>query len=1432
MGSIIDRALNLINDNLKDQTSSFQVSSPMAAGKSMARGGHILEDDYPSHYLPSVGRQVMADGGALDDPIGGAVNIARAIPEQPRNIPEVNPAALTGRGFEGRVQSPKLVGTFATENAPGVIVSPRPGKGSGPRVMPERGVPYEQPEYSGYGAHGETPTSDIEFSPATPDIAGTALPPPVQHPLQNEPRMQRVTENTHRILKSPGFRKLVEDHVGLKGPLQVTPTHGTWLGEAEPSFILSHPDMQQEHADKLAHLLGFGFQQDAVVRSDHNPNVNEGTLAALIGHGKKLSTSDIDGLTEAAKREGLDYTITKDGRAAKFLHFGSDEEYPDFLDKVGRIADSNGLKERYNARTEGSLINAQDYLSGIFGKDSGGQGVQDGAARSPDLFGRVVDHVLAPYAKAVAGEGYRLSPERLAETFGLTQDEQDKVRDALYPKGKGDRTTVPLMTGEEDLDVRPTGARGNETVNDVLYALQNRAAEKGQIDPGDFSDKARKSIASDIADEVKYHVDNSEKSAVGWYDAALKKAKDMYHSIFPELKTDKDKEMLFDAILGITSQGNDVHSNSVFAARMYDKLRNQGKSIPEAVKDLSGGFGAQTKAIEGNLMKLHHLLDQNGYDRMRELFNQKKSVSEWNKILRTDPSLKVPGQEQLKMQGAGDQKVTGWMVFGPKIGSFINNLHGDYSTLTADLWFSRTWNRLLGHNFIHTPLAEQKQYQDFKDAVKAEFLYHNGLPHEQYAGKTSEGQYQRDASGNVKPWTFGSDMKDMSHDDFNDLVNNPDKMQELAQNLYEQYKGGGFKDKSDARRRAKNWMENRDLPVAAPRGDKEREFQQNTVEEAQRLLKKKYGLDISIADIQAALWFHEKELFGKLGVAPERAQPADYADAARNAMELINKGELYRVKSKEKKPPKEQKPARAYGGAINPPELRYDPEDLARRLILWSYAAAPIVHPLSRAEGGAVDDPVGSALSIAGAPQQSDAQKAIETARSVTPMGFYSAASEAAGKIPQRAPIDQILNKVKGSPGVKAEELDWSGVKDAFAGQRSVDPQEVARHFQENLPQLQETIKGDPVVLAHKLHMQRQSLLVQGRVDEANALRDKITTTYNPSWRRENAAKFSEYTLPDGDNYREVLLHLPEEGGAGNYKSTHWDVPNVVAHLRMSDRDNGRTLHMEELQSDWGQEGRDTGFKHPDEPSGLSEDQSEEFRRLNSMPDAVRTPEENARLERFYSELKRKRGAIPPAPHVTSTEGWTDLGLKRALQEAAKGGYKKLVWTPGQAQADRFSLSDKVKHIMWSPDNNILSALTHDGSEAIGQKVERDDLHKYLGKEVARKLLDQEPEVAGNMATHHLRGQDISVGGEGMKNYYDRFLPKRLGKIVASLDPQARIEMHAHQLPGQDEDETVMGHVLHITPKLRAAILNGLPAYERGGSVLDQAFDVLSRFSR
>jgi len=167
------------------------------------------------------------------------------------------------------------------------------------------------------------------------------------------------------------------------------------------------------------------------------------------------------------------------------------------------------------------------------------------------------------------------------------------------------------------------------------------------------------------------------------------------------------------------------------------------------------------------------------------------------------------------------------------------------------------------------------------------------------------------------------------------------------------------------------------------------------------------------------------------------------------------------IKKVQKAMSKPKKPAKAYGGGINPIELRDDNlEDQARRLILWSYAAAPLVRPLSRAEGGPVDDPVNKAADLVGSSSQGSAQNAVDIARNLTPMGFYSAAAEAASKIPQRAPIDQILNKIKGQPNVRQAELDNANLADAFSGQRSVDPKEVARHLQENVPQISEKVYG------------------------------------------------------------------------------------------------------------------------------------------------------------------------------------------------------------------------------------------------------------------------------------------------------------------------------------------------------------------------------------
>ncbi len=81
-------------------------------------------------------------------------------------------------------------------------------------------------------------------------------------------------------------------------------------------------------------------------------------------------------------------------------------------------------------------------------------------------------------------------------------------------------------------------------------------------------------------------------------------------------------------------------------------------------------------------------------------------------------------------------------------------------------------------------------------------------------------------------------------------------------------------------------------------------------------------------------------------------------------------------------------------------------------------------------------------------------------------------------------------------------------------------------------------------------------------------------------------AKYGQYIM-DGDhrNYRELKLTLPNLGGEDFKKGSHFDEPNIVAFLRVDDRDlmvDGQTKNtyfIDEFQSDWHQAGRKQGYK-------------------------------------------------------------------------------------------------------------------------------------------------------------------------------------------------------------------------------------------------------------
>ena len=334
------------------------------------------------------------------------------------------------------------------------------------------------------------------------------------------------------------------------------------------------------------------------------------------------------------------------------------------------------------------------------------------------------------------------------------------------------------------------------------------------------------------------------------------------------------------------------------------------------------------------------------------------------------------------------------------------------------------------------------------------------------------------------------------------------------------------------------------------------------------------------------------------------------------------------------------------------------------------------------------------------------------------------------------------------------------------------------------------------------------------------------------------------------------------------FRSSHWDEPNVLAHVRMSDRtapDGQKLLHVEEIQSDWGQTGKAEGFRKSGKvDSELEKEAFGIFRKLfdagygvtlrgdgfnHYKPSALGeriTPQEIETAKKYIAENEPFRAErVPPAPYVTSTQGWTDLALKRVLKEAAEGGYDRVIFTPGTEQAKRYDLSKQISKIEYHDNNSggvgkasmegevspgKLTAYDHDGKRVVDQYIyDPSTLPEYIGKESAKKLLEQkatEARLSGsNARLRSLSGVDLEVGGEGMKGYYDKIVPAQLQKLTKKLDPNVKIEPYGlvhKKNPAYANSVTTPTISIPITPTLRENVLKGLPSFASGGSVLDR----------
>jgi hypothetical protein len=360
----------------------------------------------------------------------------------------------------------------------------------------------------------------------------------------------------------------------------------------------------------------------------------------------------------------------------------------------------------------------------------------------------------------------------------------------------------------------------------------SRQVKKSAFDIGskDGLENASNALVYDVLDGL-----STDGSGMGWYDERVQETLRELAALHPEFNDDPYALAVYIGILAATSQGYTVMQNFQQADRVYADFKREGK-IPKGYK-----FAQSSPAINGNLQLIQQLIDQYGLNGYAEFMDSEVT----GRAIRDQYGLAAAGVTLA-------QVTRGNAVMGQKIGSFFNNLRGRFDTITMDLWYTRTMHRYLGETLV--PLNTPKLQAAIKK-LRAEL-------------KKPEVR------------TYGVDVEKVMQDDEYAVQAGMRIMQKWGAGKNKYSEAGYFKfpdgyavEKAARRINALGGMK------GAPQNKSHRNYFADIVRASKAKLDA-MGIVLTEADIQAIIWYREKNLFASVGRANIAAKPADYLDAA------------------------------------------------------------------------------------------------------------------------------------------------------------------------------------------------------------------------------------------------------------------------------------------------------------------------------------------------------------------------------------------------------------------------------------------------------------------------------------------------------------------------------------------------------------------------
>jgi hypothetical protein len=408
------------------------------------------------------------------------------------------------------------------------------------------------------------------------------------------------------------------------------------------------------------------------------------------------------------------------------------------------------------------------------------------------------------------------------------------------------------------------------TIRDLKMELQGQVRDAAEAVGHDLQGRDFLTRMA-LADGMLALEQNS--NAVGWYDVKTRQALAVIALVHPEVATDPNKRLAFVWALAVTSNGNKVDKNFELADKAYRGYKATGR-MPTNI-----GIGQAGKPINDALQAFNALRDQRGLDWMREFMLTEATAGEISRM----SGMKVGGEY-------AETVVRGAAILGPKIGNgFFSNLYGKFDALTMDRWLIRTWGRWTGTLVMPEEANAEKQRERVKRAMSAVDVQEQidalmSVTREKKERKTGRithvvpepGDWAKrdrliealraydgtDAGAEALGFTMADSSEDAR------LRPSMDGELRKAANMFAKY-GDGQKEQ--------------------PASPGERNFIRDVFGRALEQIKKDpRWADLTMADLQAALWYGEKRLYetataktdGKPVTGYEDDEAPDYANAA------------------------------------------------------------------------------------------------------------------------------------------------------------------------------------------------------------------------------------------------------------------------------------------------------------------------------------------------------------------------------------------------------------------------------------------------------------------------------------------------------------------------------------------------------------------------